>query len=324
MLLSRVADSVYWGARYLERAEDTSRIVRAWTELVIDLPIRAVAPWEPLLAIAGSRATYDAAHAATHEQADTRPDERSIIRFLLADPANPGSVSSCVAAARENLRTVREVVPREGWQVVNDLHLYVAAHRDAGVDRRTRGRFTTRVIDDARRLEGVIESTLTRDEAYEFWRLGQAVERADMITRVLGVAAASLLLAEAEGRADRHDEVQWMGVLRSVSAMQMYERATRGPIEGPSVVRFLLFHEQFPRSVASCLARVRTSISRLPRSAEPAAVLDEVVERLRSSRPSADDGAELDQAMDALQIGLAALNDQLMATYVHVADRLPA
>ncbi|HEY8093088.1 MAG TPA: alpha-E domain-containing protein, partial [Acidimicrobiales bacterium] len=111
MLLSRVAESLYWAARYLERAEDTARIIRSYSEAMVDLPMSVSTSWEPLLAITGSREAYD----LVHDQAD----EGSIVQFLVAEAANPGSVVMSVTQARENLRSTREVVPREGWQVVN-------------------------------------------------------------------------------------------------------------------------------------------------------------------------------------------------------------
>ena len=92
MLLSRVADHLFWGARYLERAQGTARIVRTFTEVIVDLPTGLTSSWEPLLAVAGSRDEYDAGHA--------RAGEADIVRFLVADPANPSSILSSVGAER--------------------------------------------------------------------------------------------------------------------------------------------------------------------------------------------------------------------------------
>ena len=133
MLLSRVADNIYWGARYMERADDTARLVRTFTEVLLDLPVGVASSWEPLLAVAGSRELFDVGHA--------RANESDIVRFLVADDANPGSVVRSVAAARENLRTTREVLPREAWQAVNDLYLFTQRDSESGVDRRTRARW---------------------------------------------------------------------------------------------------------------------------------------------------------------------------------------
>ncbi len=183
------------------------------------------------------------------------------------------------------------------------------------VERRRRDRFLGRVIDESRRLDGVLQSTMTRDEVFEMWRLGRYIERADMTTRVLGVRAATLL-ALPPGATDEFAEVQWMGVLRSLSALQMYQRATRGHIDGPTVVRFLLFDHRFPRSVAGCLAEMRTSILRLPEYSTVLGAVEAVDRQLRRSRPAADDGAALDAAMDDVQNALARLNTVMYEQYV--------
>lgn len=306
MLLSRVADNLYWGARYMERAEDTARVVRSFTELILDLPTGVASSWEPLLAVVGSRAEYDAGHA--------RVQESDIVRFLVADTSNGGSVVSSVAAARENLRTTREVLPRDAWQAVNDLYLFTGRDTESGVDRRSRARFLGRVITDCQRLDGVLSGMMRRDQAYELWRLGQMVERADMTTRVLGVRAASLLSSPHD--AHDYDEVQWMGVLRSVTAMQMYQRSQRGPIDGASVVAFLLFDETFPRSVAGCVQRMRAALSRLPRPEVTMPSVDALEALLRTLPADAADGAALDRAMDQVQGALADLNTRVYDTFV--------
>ena len=310
MLLSRVADNIYWGARYMERADDTARVVRTFTEVLLDLPVGVASSWEPLLAIVGSREAFDSGHA--------RANESDIVRFLVADLHNPGSVVSSVANARENLRTTREILPREAWQTVNDLYLYTQRDAESGVDRRTRARFLSRVVSEHQRLDGVIAGAMQRDEAYELYRLGQVIERADMTTRVLGVRAAALLAAP--DHADDYDEVQWMGVLRSLTAMQMYQRATRGPIVGGGVVGFLLFDLEFPRSVAGCLQRARAALQRLPRPDRTLPAVDALDELLAGLPALAGDGALLDQAMDRLQLGLAALDAAVHDTFVRADD----
>jgi uncharacterized alpha-E superfamily protein len=319
MLLSRVADSLYWGARYLERGQDTARIVRSFTELVIDLPTSALSSWEPLLAITGSRTEFDARYDSV--------DEMSIVRHLVADTSNDGSVISSVSSARENLRTTREVFPREAWQTVNDLHLYVGANATGGVERRSRARFLGRVIAEVQQLDGVMTATMNRDEAYELWRLGESIERADMTTRVVGVRAAALLAEgwaqipdDAATVAEVHDDVQWMGLLRSVSALQMYQRVTRGPIDGGRAVRFLLLEPQFPRSVASCAIRIREALSRLPRGEQTLPSVDGLDAVLAGLSARADDGASLDAAMDEVPGALAAISDAVDGAFVR-ADR---
>jgi uncharacterized alpha-E superfamily protein len=304
-LLSRVADRLYWAARYLERAEDSARVLRAYGDVLADLPHSAYR-WSPLVSISGGGVVLPVV---------TGSDEQQVAHFLIADRDHPDSICNAVDAARENLRTCREVLPREAWQTVNDLSIYVRGAAVTSVDRRRRERFLSRVIDESRRLDGVMQSSMTRDESYEIWRLGRYIERADMTTRVLGVRAATLLELPP-GAVDEFAEVQWMGVLRSLSALQMYERATRGPISGPAVVRFLLYEHRFPRSVAGCLGEMRGSILRLPGYSTVLGAVEAADRQLRRSRPAADDGAALDAAMEDVQVALARLDQAMHAQYV--------
>ncbi|MDJ0769962.1 MAG: alpha-E domain-containing protein [Ilumatobacter sp.] len=307
-LLARTADRLYWGARYTERAEDTARIVRAYNDLVVDSP--SVLRWEPLAVIAGSNVELPIPE-------DDPEGERTVLRHLIADRANPSSVRSAVTSARENLRTTREVLPREAWQSVNQLSQYVDATAGPAVERQLRDRFLVRVIETSRRLDGVLESTMTRANPYRMFRLGRLVERADMTTRVLGVAAAGIL-SETDREALVADEVRWMSVLRSVSALQMYQRATHGPIDGIAVVRFLLGYSAFPRSVQGCFDAIRTVLLALPEPQDVIVALTEAEEALAVSDPRDTEGAELDRAMDQVQVAIARLHDAIVGRYVDV------
>jgi uncharacterized alpha-E superfamily protein len=309
-LLSRVADRIYWAARYMERAEDTARLVRSFQDVFADLPM---APgegprWAPLMVVAGNPAP-----------APSEADEHDEVRFLVTDRSRSSSVVGSVAAARENLRTTREVLPREAWQALNDLWLFADHEAERAGERRFRDRFLGRVVDDSRRLDGILTSTMTRDAAFEMWRLGRYIERADMTTRVVGVRAASLMAYFPTGRPE-HDEVQWMGVLRSLSALQMFQRATRGSIGGVDVVRFLLYDRRFPRSVAGALDEIDNSLARLRRSDVVRERVAEAFSVLRGTTPSATDGSNLDSAMERVQIALATIDVAITNRYLRLDE----
>lgn len=313
VLLARTAGRLYWGARYVERAEDTARIVRAYNDLVVDYPSEELLRWEPLAVIAGSDARIDV-------PASDPSGETTVLRHLLADRSASSSIASSVASARENFRTTREVMPREAWQAINQLSHYVDATASGAVDRQLRDRFLLRVVEISRRLDGVLESTMTRSDAYRIIRLGRLVERADMTTRVLGVAAAGILTLESVDREDLvNDEVRWMSVLRSVSALQMYQRATRGPIDGMSVVRFLLDYGAFPRSVQGCFDEIRDVLSRLPTPEDVLDALDLAEASLAAANPDATAGAVLDRAMEDVQTAIDSLHHAICVRYVDVA-----
>jgi uncharacterized alpha-E superfamily protein len=302
VLLSRVAENLYWAARYLERAEDTARIVREHTNLIVDLPTRVPVTWEPLLAITGSRHDFDDRNPAA--------SERSVIRWLIADRENHGSVLLSVESARENLRSSREVLPSDVWQGVNDLYLYVAAHHGDGVARSTRARFLERIVGDVLAVNGTLTSTMSRDEAFEFLRIGRNLERADMATRVLDVRAGSLMAAVAPD----YEEVQWLSVLRCLSGQQMFRRTVRGPVSAPAVLQFLLHDSDFPRSVRFSLDQVRRGLRALPRAEQPAETCERAV-ALLDQVPVELGGGDLHHWVDELQIAIGAVHLAITETY---------
>ncbi len=308
-LLTRAADRIYWAARYLERAEDTSRLIVSFGELFDDLPVSDGSDrrWGSLLAVFG---------AAGLDGVDVG-DERSVIHALVSDSEREGSVRSSVRAARDNLRTCRELLPREAWRTVNDLWRFVEDEADRADDRRFRRRVLREVVDASRRLDGVLQSTMRRDDAFEMWRMGRYLERADMTTRVVGVRAAGLMATSGDLE---YDEVHWMSVLRSLSALQMYQRTSHGPIDPSLVVHFLLFDDAFPRSVRFCLNEIGRSLYLLVDSESVYTALDEAIEDLGATSANASDGIDLDGAMDRVQISLARLGTALAERYLIVPD----
>ena len=310
-LLSRNAGRIYWAARYLERSEDLSRLVQSYGELIDDLPSddhdQDETRWGALLAVLGP---------SDDEPTVTSASERDVVHRLVSDTELAGSVAFGVAAARENLRTTREVLPREAWRAVNDLSLFIRDEAVRAEDRRFRDRVLNRVIDDSRRLDGILTSAMTRDDAWEIWRLGRYLERADMTTRVVGVRAASLMAHRDDVLA--YDEVHWMGVLRSLSALQMYQRATRGSIDATAVVQFLLFDGLFPRSVAFCLNEIDRCLDRLTRPDSVRHAVATARDGLMSVMATTTDGADLDHAMEWVQSLLGEVNSAISERYLSI------
>jgi uncharacterized alpha-E superfamily protein len=307
MLLSRVAERLYWAARYLERAEGTARIVREHSNVIVDLPLSVTPAWDHLLGITGSREGFDKRYDSS--------DETSIVSFLVADLSNPGSVRSSIVQARENLRTCRDTLPVQAWNAVNDLYLAVGRGAADGVQRRHRARFLEKVIAEHQRLLGIMTSTMSRDEAYTMLRLGRHIERGDMVTRVLDVRAG-LLLGERPERAELYDDLQWSSVLRSLSALQMYNRRAATGDGAPEVIRFILGEASFPRSVAYCLDGVQSAARMLPLSESVLAACRAALAELSSSDPEALlDADELHRKADRLQIAIGTISDRIAGAY---------
>lgn len=312
MLLSRIAESVYWAGRYLERAEATARLIKVQTELYLDLPRSAGVGWTPLLAVTGSGEDYIERHGGNIE-------ENEVISFLAVDGDHSGSIIASLAQARHNLRITRSLLPRSAWEEINQLFLWASDMRTQAVDRRTRLMWMDTVIRRCQLLSGISASTMTHDECYSFLDIGRFAERADMTTRVLDVQA-HILLRQQDIEAETYADVTWMGVLRSLEAGQAVRRQVPGAdTSGFDALGILLKDPQFPRSVEHCLTQVSRSLLELPRYDEPmsaCAAVQKVLEDLDVAELS---GAGLHDVVDNLQDGIAYLHVMLAETYFSLA-----
>jgi uncharacterized alpha-E superfamily protein len=305
MLLSRVAEAVYWTGRYLERAEGTARLVHVHTELFVDLPRAAGVNWAPLLVVTGSTVPFAELYA------DEAEDD--VVRFLTADGRNPGAVISSLERARANLRTARPVFPRELWEGVNNMYLMAVEDAEHAVPRRSRMAWLDAVMAECQRLTGITSGAMSHDEAYAFLRIGRHIERADITTRVLDVCAATFFHAEEQLRP--YADVTWMSVLKSLSAYQTYRRRTQTRIRGADALAFLLRDPQFPRSVEHCLIDISRSLVDLPHHDAALALCADAEALVADAMVQAMDWRGLHRYADRLQRELANLHEALVATY---------
>ena len=309
-MLSRVAQNIYWFARYVERAENTARLINVNGNLLLDLPGEFQFGWSPLLLITGSRATFDQHYEAV--------DETRVINFLLGDPRNPGSVLSSLSYARENLRTTRDVIPREAWEQLNDLYLFVRDRLPMGLSRRGRYEFLKRIILGSQTLTGLLAGSMSHTHAYHFLRLGRHLEGADMTTRIIDVRSANLLRHTEE--LTPFDNIQWMSVLKSLSGYQMYRQQVRLRVRGPDVLRFLLQDTLFPRAVNHSLEALEACLERLPRSHLPRAKLAQLRDQVIQARVAELAHTGLHEFIDLLQIGMGEIHNAIADVYF---PRLP-
>ncbi|MGW8311202.1 MAG: alpha-E domain-containing protein [Thiogranum sp.] len=313
MLLSSVAEHVYWMARYVERAENTARIILVNNNLLLDMPRSIELGWEPLVAITGNadlfREHYDEA------------SERNVIRFLVSDVRNSNCIINSLAQARENLRTTRAILPRAVWETLNDLHAYASDNKTSGTSRRGRYAFMRRIIDYSQLLAGKLSSTMSHDQTYDFLRMGRNMERADMTTRVIDVRGSNLLPSITE-ELRPFDDIQWKSVLDSLAAYQMYRRHVHVRVRGREVLRFLLQDTRFPRAVRYCLAEVESCLRSLDSSESPLRALG-MAQRVLS-RVGVDEivGDGLTDFINEFQLVHSELNTQITASYFEVGEEL--
>lgn len=303
-LLSRVAERIYWTARYLERAETSSRLARVYGNLLLDLPRQAGLKWDVLIQITGGEELY--------RELNPNPGQDTAERFFVADRNNPSSVRSSLAYARESIRTTRDIVPSEAWRSVNELCMYLTQELDAETSHRRRYGIHSRVVEGCQQISGLLADTMSHDAAYQFFRLGRGIERADMTTRIIDVAAAMLLRRE---EFVRFDNTLWMAVLQSLSAYQMYRQKVRRRIYGPDVILYLFKDQQFPRAIAFSLRELAAALTSLPRNAEPLKRLGELRRMLAVFEITKLDVAELHQWIDDAQLALGELHGLIHATW---------
>ena len=251
-MLSRVAENIYWLARYVERAENTARLVNVNANLLLDLP-KGIAPgWAPLIAMTGSTEGYLKRHRDY--------GERAVLRFLIGDPDNPDSILNALQLARENCRTIRDIVPREAWEQINELHLFARDKVQEGLTKRGRHGFLKQIVLGSQTITGLLAGTMNHDQGYHFLRMGRFLERADMTTRIVDVRSDNLLPDDTVGLRP-FDNVQWMSVLKSLTAYQMYRRSMQVRIRRRDVLRFLLRSPEFPRAVLHCVQCVEQDVA---------------------------------------------------------------
>jgi uncharacterized alpha-E superfamily protein len=241
-LLSRVAESLYWMARYIERAENVARFVGVNLHLMLDLPSEEK-QWQPIVDTTGDAHVFDERYGAATQE--------SVIQFLASDETNFNSIFSCIRAARENARSVREIISSEMWEQVNALYLLVREADTHIADALPTYFHEVRMACD--QFQGVTDSTMTHNEAWQFIGLGRTLERADKTTRLLDVKYF-ILLPSLSDVGTPYDEIQWSAVLRSVSGFEMY-RKKHGRISPARLVEFLVFDNEFPRAVRYSIGR---------------------------------------------------------------------
>ncbi|GAB5410717.1 MAG: alpha-E domain-containing protein [Balneolaceae bacterium] len=256
-MLSRVAESIYWLGRYVERAENYARFIDVNFNLMLDLPPGLKEQWEPLIAATGDLKAYN-------EQFDSF-DRLHTIFFLAFDADNPNSMFSSIIKARENARTVREKITKESWEKLNEVYLFVKEGVDKKVwEQEDPREFITTVKYKIQLLYGIGDNSVARTEGYYFLKLGQFLERADKTSRILDVKY-HILLPSPKEVGTTLDILQWMALLKSVSGFNIY-RQIYGNIDPSKIVEFLVLNKYFPRSIYFCLTEAEDCLQKISES----------------------------------------------------------
>jgi uncharacterized alpha-E superfamily protein len=258
-MLSRVAYSLYWMARYIERAENIARIVDVNLQLLLDIRTldekRLAEYWLPIVQATGEEEGFFKLHP--------HPTGQAVTEFLVFQPENPNSIFQSVCQARENARMVRDQITLELWEELNRLYLFVRSPQARECWRRSASEFFQEIKSSSLHLIGIINATLIHDEGWWFVQCGQFLERGDKTTRILDVRYQSLPERGAPQNVNQDSALEWSAVLRSCSAWDAYKSIYGADVHPRQVAEFLLLNDNFPRSVRFCVTELNHALRRI-------------------------------------------------------------
>lgn len=313
--LSSTAFRAYWLGRYLERAGSTARLVSVNANLLIDLPVRLPLGWLPLVDILALEDEFSDLFGDLSQTANSTLDEneKSVVRFLLTDQRSSGSLLNSLGFARENARTLRGTLPRASYEHINDAYLFAKEILQEPLSRTRRNNGLKHIITRLDQINGFLSSTMLHNASWQFFRMGNFLERADMTTRILDLGIANLVSSESD--LEPFADIQWRSVLSSLDSMQSYTVSMQNPVNQPDVLEFLLKNDELPRSLLRCLNTIRNCLRSLPKNQEPLELINQMRRQLQRARVRNLEGERLHRYTDARQKQLLALHMKITNNY---------
>lgn len=258
-MLSRVANSLFWMSRYIERAENIARIVDVNLQLLLDFrnldDQRLAEHWLPIVQSTGDDALFAQLYKDVRGQ--------TVTEFLTFRPDNPNSILSCIGQARENARMIRDQITSEMWEEINRLHLHLRSPQARATWNSSPYEFFQEIKFSSLYLQGLIDATIRHNENWLFMQVGKYLERADKTTRILDVRHESLVPGSPGSIVGQTASLEWAAVLRSCSAWDAFRQYHLTDVEPIRVAEFLLLSDDFPRSVRFCLVELDKALRRI-------------------------------------------------------------
>ncbi|MEL6452874.1 MAG: alpha-E domain-containing protein [Pseudomonadota bacterium] len=250
-MLGKTAGGLFWMFRYLERAENTARMIDAGLRISLTRSSAAESEWTAILSSTGLKAAYDATHGA--------PDGPKVIDFLLRDPNNPGSIMAEIEAARINARVVRTALTREVWEAVNECYMVLKTLLAQPIADRDLPRVLQVIRQRSAFVRGASHGSMVRNDMYNFGRIGTFFERADNTARILD-QKYYILLPSVRLVGSPSDNVQWDTILRATSTTRAYQALHDGETSPRAIAQFLILDGRLPRSLAFCYGKIEENL----------------------------------------------------------------
>jgi uncharacterized alpha-E superfamily protein len=321
-MLSRVANTLYWMMRYLERADNLARLIDVNEQMLLDYESldseRLSGFWKPIILSAGDEEAFN----ELYDDAGSA----QVVSFLTEDTRNPNSIFSCISFARENARTVRDQISDELWEEINALYLFTRSDDALRMLKENPPRFYENVRRSSMTVLGISASTTARDEIWDFKSLGRYIERADKTTRFLDISTYFPKGVEGIDMSSL-GILHWSAILSSCGAMGAF-RATGQEINARTVMEFLVFSPDFPRSVRYCVDQLDLILHRIsgtPRGSYTSGAERECGKMLGVLNFGSHEDVEakgLRDFLDEIQETLNRIDDQIFETYVLMPERI--
>ncbi len=254
-MISRVAESCFWLSRYSERADTLARLIDVNLAFILDVDLPAEQHWLPLVTVVGEGERFAELVGASADPDTTQG-------YLVWDERNPTSLSNSIYWARENARTIRETISLEMWEAINDLWHWLQSDESREIYKDDAHAFFAHVTSASMLFHGLCLTTMSHDEAFDFMRLGTALERAQQVARIMDVKYHSLG-PTGPGPETSLESAQWLAILRSCSAVESFHKRSASSFDGPSVAAFLALDVTFPRSIRHNVERALNFLSRI-------------------------------------------------------------
>ena len=245
-MIARVAEHCFWLGRYLERAESTARVLQVTGTLALDAGLPPEHCWSPVVVVFGERERFDGLYGRAAEA-----DGERVQQYMTWEPQNPSSLLESLCSARENARAIREVVSLECWEVINELYLWMHSEEARREFKQHRYGFYRHIRRMTQLCLGLFRSTMLHDAPLDFIWLGVLLERVGQTARVLDVHHHAF-----KQLPEGHNVVEtslWLSLLRACSGFEAFMKRNQGKVTGDAVASFLLFEQEFPRSIRYCL-----------------------------------------------------------------------
>lgn len=317
-MLSRVANSIYWMSRYVERVENIARIVDVNLLLILENQIEVSEQWEPLVKITGDWDFFIQKYGkATRE---------NVIEFLTFDSEYSNSLLSCVISARENARSIREIISSEMWEQINKFYLFLADPKSKQQVLTASNEFYNEVKLHSHLFFGITDAVMSHNESWHFYKLGQMIERADKISRIVHVKYFHVL-PNIKDIGTTYDDIQWAALLKSASGFEMYRKIYQR-MTPEKIIEFLFLDQNFPRSVSFCLNAANASLHAISESNTESYKnkSEQILGALRSELAYTDINHiisfGLHEYIDELQSKLNSLGDSIHTTFFDISSNM--